>query len=64
MSKTHPELLDVGCIAFSHDDDWMSIVEDHPEEKFPGKIEMIRRISSKFKFVVEQGTLNSLRSRT
>ncbi|KAL0565656.1 hypothetical protein V5O48_016365, partial [Marasmius crinis-equi] len=28
VSKAHPALLDAGCIALSHDDDWMSIVQD------------------------------------
>ncbi|KAL0563719.1 hypothetical protein V5O48_018344 [Marasmius crinis-equi] len=28
ISKAHPALLDAGCIAFSHDEDWMSVMED------------------------------------
>ncbi|KAL0567831.1 hypothetical protein V5O48_014164 [Marasmius crinis-equi] len=57
ISKACPALLDAGCIAFSHDDDWISVAKDgkDSELEFPPKTELIRRISSTLKFVVEQG---------
>ncbi|KAL0573486.1 hypothetical protein V5O48_008463 [Marasmius crinis-equi] len=56
ISNTRPALLDTGCMALSHDDDWISVVKDS-ESKLPEKIELIRRISSTFKFVVQQDTI-------
>ncbi|KAL0567178.1 hypothetical protein V5O48_014817 [Marasmius crinis-equi] len=52
VSSTRPTLMETGCIAFSHDEDWMSIMNDSDAE-FLDKTEVIRRMSSRFKFVVE-----------
>ncbi|KAL0563614.1 hypothetical protein V5O48_018451 [Marasmius crinis-equi] len=56
ISKARPALLGAGCISFSHDDDWISVVKDS-EPMFPKKTELIRRISSTSKFVVEQDAI-------
>ncbi|KAL0567322.1 hypothetical protein V5O48_014671 [Marasmius crinis-equi] len=56
ISKAHPILLETGCIAFSHDEDWTSIVNDSDAE-FLDKKEAIRRMSTRFKFVVEQDVI-------
>ncbi|KAJ8072089.1 hypothetical protein PM082_015647 [Marasmius tenuissimus] len=52
ISKTKPALLDAGCAALSHDEDWISVVEDSDEE-LPSNVEIIRRICSKFKFTID-----------
>ncbi|KAL0569180.1 hypothetical protein V5O48_012788 [Marasmius crinis-equi] len=57
ISKARPALLDAGCVAFSHDDDWMSIVKESDSE-FPTKIEIVRRVCSQFKFVVGEDSVS------
>ncbi|KAK1221934.1 Guanine nucleotide exchange factor lte1 [Marasmius sp. AFHP31] len=52
ISKTKPALLDVGFAALSHDEAWISIVEDSDEE-FPSNVTIIQRICSKFKFTID-----------
>ncbi|KAJ8072108.1 hypothetical protein PM082_015666 [Marasmius tenuissimus] len=52
ISKTKPALLDAGYAALSHDEDWISIVEDFDEE-FPSNVEIVQRICSKFKFTID-----------
>ncbi|KAL0567323.1 hypothetical protein V5O48_014672 [Marasmius crinis-equi] len=56
MSGTALELPDDGCIAISHDSDWMSAMQDS-EEGFPSKSEFIRRICSRTRFVVEKDVI-------
>ncbi|KAJ8072151.1 hypothetical protein PM082_015709 [Marasmius tenuissimus] len=51
LSKAKPALMDTGCAAFSHDDDWISIIQDS-DEGIPPQSEIIRRICSKFKFTI------------
>ncbi|KAL0565541.1 hypothetical protein V5O48_016480 [Marasmius crinis-equi] len=57
VAKARPNLLDSGCVAISHDDDWMSILEDS-DDVLPKGTEVLRRICDKFKFVVEKGKPN------
>ncbi|KAL0575829.1 mitogen-activated protein kinase kinase kinase, partial [Marasmius crinis-equi] len=56
ISKACPALFDAGCIAFSHDNDWMGIVEDS-ETVLSEKTQFVRQFCSKFKFVVEQDAI-------
>ncbi|KAL0573487.1 hypothetical protein V5O48_008464 [Marasmius crinis-equi] len=56
ISEIDSFLFEEGCIAISHDNDWISIVRDS-EEPFPTKTEIIVRMCSKFKFVVEQDVI-------
>ncbi|KAL0573585.1 hypothetical protein V5O48_008362, partial [Marasmius crinis-equi] len=56
VSQAHPVLLETGCIAFSHDEDWINIVNDTDAELLD-KREVIRRMSSRLKFVVEQDAI-------
>ncbi|KAK1219678.1 hypothetical protein PQX77_017595 [Marasmius sp. AFHP31] len=56
ISQIKPALLDAGCVAFSHDNDWISIIEES-EEEIPPEAEIIRRICSKFKFAVEEDAI-------
>ncbi|KAK1222638.1 hypothetical protein PQX77_014506 [Marasmius sp. AFHP31] len=52
ISMTEPALLDAGCVAVSHDEDWISIVRDSDDE-FPSSAEIVRRICTKFKFTID-----------
>ncbi|KAJ8072181.1 hypothetical protein PM082_015739 [Marasmius tenuissimus] len=52
LSRVKPTLLDSGCVAFSHDEDWISIIRDSDEE-FPSDVEIVRRICSKFQFTID-----------
>ncbi|KAK1230444.1 hypothetical protein PQX77_006473, partial [Marasmius sp. AFHP31] len=52
ISKTEPALLDAGCAALSHDEDWIDIVRDSDEE-FPSNVEIVKRICSEFKFLID-----------
>ncbi|KAK1221936.1 hypothetical protein PQX77_015226 [Marasmius sp. AFHP31] len=52
IAKTEPTLLDVGCVAFSHDEHWISTIQDSDDE-FPSNVEIVQRICSKFKFTIE-----------
>ncbi|KAL0570890.1 hypothetical protein V5O48_011068 [Marasmius crinis-equi] len=54
ISKTCPSLLESGCIAFSHDEDWMSIASEFGDELL-WESDLIRRVCNRFKFVVEGG---------
>ncbi|KAK1236166.1 hypothetical protein PQX77_000590 [Marasmius sp. AFHP31] len=55
-SEAHSSLLGSNYISFSHDEDWMSVLEDG-DAGFPNGIELIRRICKRFKFVVERGVI-------
>ncbi|KAK1215027.1 cystathionine beta-lyase [Marasmius sp. AFHP31] len=52
ISKTEPALLNAGCVALSHDEDWISIVRDS-DEGFPSNAEIVKRICSEFKFTID-----------
>ncbi|KAK1219995.1 hypothetical protein PQX77_017257 [Marasmius sp. AFHP31] len=52
VSRALPFLLDAEFAAFSHDDDWISAVENF-DGVFPEGIELLRHVCKKFKFVVE-----------
>ncbi|KAK1230437.1 hypothetical protein PQX77_006466, partial [Marasmius sp. AFHP31] len=52
LSMTKPALLDAGCVAISHDEDWISIVQDSDEE-LPSNVEIVKRICSEFKFAID-----------
>ncbi|KAJ8085475.1 hypothetical protein PM082_004291 [Marasmius tenuissimus] len=52
-SRAQPSLIDSGCIAFSHDEGWMSVLEDLDDPQVPRSIELLKRICEKFKFVDE-----------
>ncbi|KAK1219998.1 hypothetical protein PQX77_017260 [Marasmius sp. AFHP31] len=53
ISKACPSLLDSGCAAFSHDDDWMSVINDVGDWDVLKGDEIIERVCRKFKFVAE-----------
>ncbi|KAL0060376.1 hypothetical protein AAF712_012827 [Marasmius tenuissimus] len=55
MSHMKPA-LDTGCVAFSHDDDWISILQDS-DKGIPLETEIIRRICSQFKFAIGGNTI-------
>ncbi|KAL0565792.1 hypothetical protein V5O48_016229 [Marasmius crinis-equi] len=61
ISKTHPSLLESGCVAYSHDDDWISILEESDYEAFSRGTELIRRLCRRFKFVVQEGAIYTTR---
>ncbi|KAJ8072148.1 hypothetical protein PM082_015706 [Marasmius tenuissimus] len=52
VSYVKPDLLDSGCAAFSHDDDWIGVIQDSDGDFLP-EVEIIRRICSNFKFTIE-----------
>ncbi|KAK1235269.1 hypothetical protein PQX77_001511 [Marasmius sp. AFHP31] len=52
VSCLKPALLESGCAAISHDDDWINIIQES-DEKFPPGAEIIRRICSNVKFTIE-----------
>ncbi|KAK1227353.1 hypothetical protein PQX77_009675 [Marasmius sp. AFHP31] len=52
ISWFKPALLETGCVAFSHDNDWINIIEQSDEE-IPSEPEVVKRICSQFKFVLE-----------
>ncbi|KAJ8072169.1 hypothetical protein PM082_015727 [Marasmius tenuissimus] len=54
VSRIRPALLDTGCVAISHDDDWINIIRESDEE-IPPAVETIRRVCSEFKFALEGG---------
>ncbi|KAL0563864.1 hypothetical protein V5O48_018197, partial [Marasmius crinis-equi] len=60
ISNIDPTLLDAGCVAISHDDDWISIIQDSDEE-LPSEAEIVRRVSAKLKYVVEGDTIYTSR---
>ncbi|KAL0567456.1 hypothetical protein V5O48_014535, partial [Marasmius crinis-equi] len=60
ISNLNPALLDDGCIAISHDDDWMDVIQDSDEE-LPSKAEIIRRVSAELKYIVQGDTIYTSR---
>ncbi|KAF9259892.1 hypothetical protein L218DRAFT_629765 [Marasmius fiardii PR-910] len=56
VSRLNPEVPNIEFVVVSHDNDWISIL-DESDDSFPSKIEIIRRICSKFKFVVENAMI-------
>ncbi|KAK1224726.1 hypothetical protein PQX77_012358 [Marasmius sp. AFHP31] len=54
VSKAQPSLLQRGFAAFSHDDDWISVLEgvDDDSALLEGT-ELLEHICQKFKFVAE-----------
>ncbi|KAJ8085461.1 hypothetical protein PM082_004277 [Marasmius tenuissimus] len=52
LSKVRPALLDSGCIALSHDEDWMDVFKDFGEPDF-SETELLRRVCAEYKFVME-----------
>ncbi|KAJ8085481.1 hypothetical protein PM082_004297 [Marasmius tenuissimus] len=52
-SRAQPSLFNAGCVAFSHDEDWMSVIEDLDEPHVPMEDELLKCICGKFKFVAE-----------
>ncbi|KAK1235833.1 hypothetical protein PQX77_000923 [Marasmius sp. AFHP31] len=52
VARINPAMLKTGCVAFSHDADWISIVRDSVEE-LPRGVEIIQRICYKLKFIIE-----------
>ncbi|KAK1227448.1 Vacuolar morphogenesis protein 6 [Marasmius sp. AFHP31] len=59
IARTKPTLFDTGCAAFSHDEDWISIVNNSDEE-LPRMVEIIRRICLNFKFSIEGDTIHTV----
>ncbi|KAF9264591.1 hypothetical protein L218DRAFT_1076491 [Marasmius fiardii PR-910] len=56
VSRLDPEVLNTECIVVTHDNDWISLLEES-DDGFPSKFETVRRICSKFKFVVENAMI-------
>ncbi|KAF9266448.1 hypothetical protein L218DRAFT_69126 [Marasmius fiardii PR-910] len=54
ISRTNSAVLNTECIVVSHDNDWISTLEES-DNGFPGHSEFLQRICSKFKFVIEKG---------
>ncbi|KAL0059695.1 hypothetical protein AAF712_013558 [Marasmius tenuissimus] len=52
ISKAQPFLLDLGFAALSHDEDWISLLEESDNETLEGS-ELLRRVCQKLKFVAE-----------
>ncbi|KAL0060011.1 Rho guanine nucleotide exchange factor [Marasmius tenuissimus] len=59
IARTKPILLNAGCTAISHDEDWISIVNESDEE-LPRGVEIIRRMCLKFKFIIEGDTIHTV----
>ncbi|KAK1215149.1 hypothetical protein PQX77_022257, partial [Marasmius sp. AFHP31] len=54
VSKAHPSLLDSDCIAFSHDEDWISVLNNCDDgSELPKGIEFLKNVCGKFKYVAE-----------
>ncbi|KAL0578178.1 hypothetical protein V5O48_003809 [Marasmius crinis-equi] len=60
ISNIDPALLDAGCVVVSHDDDWMNIIRDSDGE-LPSEAEIIRRVSTELKYVVQGDTIYTSR---
>ncbi|KAK1230640.1 hypothetical protein PQX77_006270 [Marasmius sp. AFHP31] len=56
-SRVQPSLLDGGCMAFSHDEDWMSVLQELNEHRTPEGNELLKKVCEKFKFVAEGGVI-------
>ncbi|KAL0565119.1 hypothetical protein V5O48_016912, partial [Marasmius crinis-equi] len=56
ISNIDPALLDDGCAAVSHDDDWMSIIHNS-DDKLLDETEFIRQIFTELKYVVQGDTI-------
>ncbi|KAG7089946.1 hypothetical protein E1B28_011574 [Marasmius oreades] len=56
VSRIQPAVLNTDYIIFSHDDDWIGIMQEL-DDGFPAKLEIIKRICCEFKFVVEDGAI-------
>ncbi|KAK1221561.1 hypothetical protein PQX77_015680 [Marasmius sp. AFHP31] len=52
-SSVRPSMLDSGCVAFSHDEDWINVLTDYNEPELPKGEEFLKLICEKFKFVAE-----------
>ncbi|KAF9266463.1 hypothetical protein L218DRAFT_69808 [Marasmius fiardii PR-910] len=44
LSRINPLVSNTGCVVFSHDDDWINIVQEY-DDGFPTKMEFFRNIS-------------------
>ncbi|KAK1216183.1 hypothetical protein PQX77_021197 [Marasmius sp. AFHP31] len=54
VSKAHPSLLDSDCIAFSHDEDWISVLDNCDDvSELPKGIELLKNVCGEFKYVAE-----------
>ncbi|KAK1221871.1 hypothetical protein PQX77_015310 [Marasmius sp. AFHP31] len=61
VSCLKPALLESGCAAISHDDDWIGIIQES-DEKFPPGAEIIQRICSNVKFAIKGGECHTCRN--
>ncbi|KAK1234657.1 hypothetical protein PQX77_002140 [Marasmius sp. AFHP31] len=61
VSKAKPSMLDVGCVAFSHDEDWMSVLRELNEPQIPEGNELLKKICEKFKFVADGDVIHTER---
>ncbi|KAL0056786.1 hypothetical protein AAF712_016602 [Marasmius tenuissimus] len=52
-SRVQPSLLDSGCVAISHDEDWINVLADFNEPELPKGKDFLKLICEKFKFVAE-----------
>ncbi|KAJ8085478.1 hypothetical protein PM082_004294 [Marasmius tenuissimus] len=51
-SRAQPSLFkDPGCVAVSHDEDWMSVFEDLDEPHIPERNQLLKHFCGRFKFV-------------
>ncbi|KAK1234527.1 hypothetical protein PQX77_002272 [Marasmius sp. AFHP31] len=52
-SQIMPALMDTGFMAFSHDNNWISIMQDS-DQRIPPDAEIVRQICSKYKFALKR----------
>ncbi|KAL0068200.1 hypothetical protein AAF712_004861, partial [Marasmius tenuissimus] len=51
-SRAQPSLFqDSGCVAFSHDEDWISVLEDLGEPQTSERNQFLKHFCRRFKFV-------------
>ncbi|KAL0063882.1 hypothetical protein AAF712_009163 [Marasmius tenuissimus] len=62
--RAQPSLLNVGCVALSHDEDWMNILQELNETQISEGNELLKRVCEKFKFVVEGHVIYTKRMST
>ncbi|KAL0060214.1 hypothetical protein AAF712_013016 [Marasmius tenuissimus] len=55
--KVQPSLLHSGCVAFSHDEDWISVLGDFNGLRLPEGKAFLRLICNKYKFVAEKDVI-------
>ncbi|KAJ8085454.1 hypothetical protein PM082_004270 [Marasmius tenuissimus] len=52
-----PMLVDSGCVALSHNEDWMSVMNNFNAPELPTEANLLRCICGVFKFVMEEDVI-------